>query len=203
MRLTVLRKQDSWQLSEMEEVHVNLLRMAAEDASMTDCEEGRERMLPLPISQELVEEEQDFLEDWKEYVQEEMETQFAQDVGTMLADLDAVQLHHSAGEDPLEPLYLVQVPLEHARCWFSTLNQARLMLDAKYQLHPDGEHLQLEFMDNAEEGNDFHERLAAYMRYEFYALIQEWLVQQVMDADSHAEDESEESENVDDDNDLI
>ncbi|TLD72215.1 DUF2017 family protein [Phragmitibacter flavus] len=183
MRLTLLKEQELWQLSDMEEVHVELLRQAADDASMTDCPEGRQRLFPSPVPQDQRLREGEFLEDWNEYVTGELDTQFAEDVGTLLADLDGVEIHHTADEEPIDPRYLVKVPLDHAGAWFSSLNQARLMLDLKYALHPDGEHLQLQLDAGLDEGETLHERLAAYMRYEFFALIQEWLVRQVMAAD--------------------
>ena len=34
-----------------------------------------------------------------------------------------------------ERRHRLDVPLEHGQAWFSTLNQARLMLDLKYKLH--------------------------------------------------------------------
>ena len=183
MRLTLLKEQGLWQLSDMEEVHVELLRQAADDASMTDFPEGRQRLFQKPVPEKDVLPEGEFLEDWNEYVTEEMENQFAEDVGTLLADLDNTDVHHSAEEEPVEPRFLVKVPMEHASAWFSALNQARLMLDQRFNLHPDGQHLELEL--NSEEPGFIpqHERLAAYMRYEFYALIQEWLVRQVMAQD--------------------
>jgi hypothetical protein len=185
MRLTLLKDQDLWQLSDMDEVHVELLRQAADDASMTDCPEGRQRLFPSPVAEDQQLREGEFLEDWSEFVTGELDTQFAEDVGTLLADLDGVEMLHAVDEEtmPLDSRYLVRVPLEHASAWFSTLNQARLMLDTKYQLHPDGEHLQLQLDHSIDEGGTLHERLAAYMRYEFYALIQEWLVQQIMAAE--------------------
>ena len=184
MRLTLLKEQGLWQLSDMEEVHVELLRQASDDASMTDSPEGRQRLLPMPVPQDQALREGEFLEDWSEFVTDELETQFAEDVGTLLSDLDAVELHHIEEEDPepIEPRFLLKVPLDHVSAWFSCLNQARIALDQKYQLHPDGEHLQLQ-LDSApvaEDGGVLHERLAAYMRYEYFALIQEWLVRQVM-----------------------
>lgn len=203
MRLTVLKEQGSWQLSEMEEVHLNLLRMAAEDASMTDCPEGRDRLFPSPISGESAKQEKDFLEDWKEYVQEEMETQFAQDVGIMLADLDAVELQDSSDEELDDDLYHVTVPLDHVNSWFSTLNQARLMLDARYRLHPDDELLQFEMIEDLVEDDELRDRLEAFMRYEFYALIQEWLVQQVMMAGDSPDEEEGEADSDSGEGDII
>lgn len=179
MRLTLHKESGVWLLSDMEEVHVQLLRQAGEDASMTDCPEGRERLFPSPVPKEQRLREGEFLEDWGEYVTDELDTQFAEDVGTLLADLDGVERHQGVEEDG-EPRFLVRVALDHGQAWFSALNQARLMLDLKYQLHPDGATLELELSSDLGKGIPPHERLAAYMRYEFYALIQEWLVRQVM-----------------------
>lgn len=179
MRLSLNSEENKWVLSGMEEVHVQLLRQAAEDASMTDCPEGRKRLFPSPVAEDQTIQEGEFLEDWSEYVTDELDNQFAEDVGTLLTDLDAIQVLPN-GEDHTEPLYTLELPMERAGAWFSALNQARLMLDTKFNLHPNGEEFDVDLPADLEDDSLPHERLAAYMRYEFFALIQEWIVRHAM-----------------------
>lgn len=175
MRLSIHKKEGHWRLSDMEEIHVQLLRQAADDAGLKDDREGQARLYPLPVSSKDQLGEGEFLEDWKEYVVDELNTQFASDVGTLLADMDALETEK---EEP-EMKYRLTVPLEHGNAWFSTLNQARLLLDQQYVLHPGGEEFEPD-TDAAMIGDvDPAQRFAAYMRYEFYAVIQEWLVKHV------------------------
>jgi len=176
MRLILQKKEGAFRLADVDEIHLELLRQAGDDASMTDSPEGRARLFPKPVSAKDELPEGELLEDWGEYVTGELDTQFASDVGTLLADLDAVELMNPGGE---EAEYQLDVPLEHGQAWFSALNQARLMLDIRYKLHPDGGDFDPYEAEDLE-GPEADERLGAYMRYEFYALVQEWLVRHTL-----------------------
>lgn len=179
MRLSIHKKEELWRLSDMEEVHVQLLRQSADDASMRDDKEGQARLYPLPVSSKEVMREGEFLEDWQEYVTEELNTQFASDVGILLDDIDALETYQSE-ETGHETRYRLSVPVEHGRPWFSTLNQARLLLDQQYILHPYGEEFEPDASPEFIGDVDPAQRFAAYMRYEFYAVIQEWIVKHVL-----------------------
>lgn len=180
MRLSVQKTTGTWQLGDMEDIHVTLLRQAAEDASMTDCPEGRARLVPSPVAARDELREGEFLEDWSEFVTEDLENQFAEDVGTLLADLDGLE-SFTVEDEPDEQRYRVSIPLEHAMAWFSALNQARLMLDQRFLLHPGGQEFDPHPDPDIVKGLDFSERFTAYMRYEFYAVVQEWLVREVLE----------------------
>ena len=97
MRLSLQKNTDRWRLGEMQEIHLDFLGIAAEDASMNDCPGGRERLFPPPLTgrDELLDE--DFNEEWKELIAPEMEMQFAGDVGIVLSDLDSVQPVRKSG----------------------------------------------------------------------------------------------------------
>ena len=177
MRLSLQRSTGCWRLGEMQEIHLDFLRLAADDASMSDCPGGRERLYPQPLTgkEELLEEK--FNEEWNEFVASELEMQFAGDVGVFLSDLDSVQPVRRTG-DAAPRLFRLDVPLAHGQAWFSTLNQARLLLDLKHGLHgPMDAPGETEAKTRTE---DDHGRLLVLMRYEFYAWIQEWLVRNVL-----------------------
>lgn len=179
MRLSIQKATGTWQLADMEDIHVQLLRQATEDASMTDCLEGRSRLCPSPVAAKDEVREGEFLEDWTEFVAGELETQFAEDVGTLLTDLDAME-SHPVEDEPGESRHRLTVPLDHGMAWFSTLNQARLMLDQRYRLHPNGQEFDPHPPEEQIPGIDPSERFTVYMRYEFYAVLQEWLVKEVL-----------------------
>jgi hypothetical protein len=179
MRLSIQKEKGIWRISDLDETHVDLIRQAAEDASIGDSPEGRARLFPSPVPEKDQLREGEFLEDWTNFVTDDLETHFAGDVGTVLADLDSAVPQRSTKET--ERRLRLDVPLEHAQAWFSALNQARLMLDQKYKLHPEGTG---EFAPVLKEehgfGLDMQERLEVFMRYEFYAALQEWLVRHAM-----------------------
>ncbi len=180
MRLIVQKEKGIWRISDLDEEHIELIRQAAEDASIGDSPEGRARLFPRPVSEKDELREGEFLEDWTEFVTDDLETQFASDVGVILDDLDNAVPQRSTKENA-EPRLRLDVPLDHAGAWFSALNQARLMLDQKYKLHPDGDGEFVPVLKEEEDsGIDMHERLEVFMRYEFYAALQEWLVRHAM-----------------------
>ncbi|CAN5828295.1 hypothetical protein BH11VER1_BH11VER1_04180 [soil metagenome] len=179
MRLSIHKKEGLWRLSDMEEIHVQLLRQAADDASLKDEKEGQARLYPLPVSSQDTAREGEFLEDWKEYVTDELHTQFASDVGILLDDIDALEKESDEKKEP-ELKFKLSVPLDHGTAWFSTLNQARLLLDQQYLLHPGGQDFEPDAGPESIGDLDPAQRFAAYMRYEFYAVIQEWIVKHVL-----------------------
>lgn len=179
MRLSLAKNTSHWRLGEMQEIHLDFLRLAADDASMTDCPGGRERLFPSPLAgkEELLDEE--FNDDWKDLIAPELEMQFAGDVGTVLSDLDSIQPMKKTGDLEVK-FYRLDVPLSHGQAWFSTLNQARLLLDLKHKLH-DAKDAPEEFLVQEQSGAEVNpERLLVLMRYEFYAWVQEWLVRNVL-----------------------
>jgi hypothetical protein len=180
MRLSLQKEKGVWRISDLDDTHLDLIRQAAEDASIADSPEGRARLFPSPVPKKDELREGEFLEDWTDFVTDDLETEFAGDVGTLLADLDSAVPQRSTKETPERRLRL-DVPLEHAQAWFSALNQARLMLDQKYKLHPDGENDFVPVLrEEHDSGMDVQARLDVYMRYEFYATLQEWLVRHAM-----------------------
>ncbi len=179
MRLSLPKNTSHWRLGEMQEIHLDFLRLAADDASMSDCPGGRERLFPQPLTgkEELLDEE--FNEDWKELITPELEMQFAGHVGVLLSDLDSVQLMKKTGDIEVK-FYRLDVPRSHGQAWFSTLNQARLLLDLKHKLHDPKDAPEESNVQEQAGGGDDPERLMVLMRYEFYAWIQEWLVRNVL-----------------------
>lgn len=179
MRLSLPKKDGLWRLGEMREIHLDFLRLATDDAGMSDCPGGRERLYPPPLAgrEELM--DGGFNDEWKELITPELEMQFAGDVGVVLSDLDSVQPVKKTGDDG-EKFFRLDVPRSHGQAWFSTLNQARLLLDLKYKLHKPGDAPEEFIVKEGKSVEDDPERLVVLMRYEFYAWIQEWLVRNVL-----------------------
>jgi Domain of unknown function (DUF2017) len=179
MRLSLQKNAGQWRLGEMQKIHLDFLKLAADDASMSDCPGGRERLFPKPLSgkDEWIDDE--FNEEWKEMMAPELEMQFAGDVGIFLADLDSVQSDKGKG-GVAASIYRLDVPAAHGQAWFSTLNQARLLLDLKYKLHDPRDAPGETAAPESFATSDDPARIFVLMRYEFYAWIQEWLVRNVL-----------------------
>ena len=180
MRLALQKNPARLRFTEMEEIHLDFLRLAADDASTNDCAGASERLYPPPVSRQDMKEEADLVEDWKEFVTSEMEMKFAGDVGIFMADIDEVKVIRRTAKDERPKQFRLDIPMEHGMAWFSTLNQARLLLDLKHKLHSGPDDAAPATIYGANIDNDDAVKLLVLMRYEFYAWIQEWLVRHVL-----------------------
>ncbi len=179
MRLTVIKEEGIWRLSEIREFHFDFMRMAADDASLGDFPEGRKRLYPPPLAAKEAYQEEEFIGDWKEYVSSDLEMQFASDVGTFLSDLDEAQMTGTS-EETGERLFLVNIPLDHASAWYSTFNHARLMLDQKHHIHPDDNLADEDLFRAAASWEENPSRIFVLMRYSLYEYLQDWMVTHVL-----------------------
>ncbi|HEY5893979.1 MAG TPA: hypothetical protein VIT91_12180 [Chthoniobacterales bacterium] len=68
--------------------------------------------------------------DWEEYVVPELKLQFASSVAQVQHDIQEY-LCEAEGDDDDFP-YRLQIPMDHVDAWLSALNQARLVLAARF-----------------------------------------------------------------------
>lgn len=134
--------------------------------SAAECEEGdaaASRIYPLPS--EAIDEQ--LHDDWKAYVVPEMEHLFRGSREIVQKDLENL---HEHGDE--ERLVDITFPRIHAEAWLHCLNQARLVLAAKIN-YQEGD------------GANFHltsppaDRQMKVFQIEFYAFLQEWLLDSI------------------------
>jgi len=179
MRLSLQKAKGSWRLSAMEEIHVQLLNQAAGDASERESAAGRARFLASPLNEEDAVLEEEFLEDWQEFVAPDLHEKFTNEASVFQRDLQAIETYR-VGTNRERELFRVTLPLAHGFDWFSALNQARIMLDLRYKFHDEADEFVAELPPEVLGEMDPQERLAAYLRYDFYCMIQEWIVRNVL-----------------------
>ncbi len=122
-----------------------------------------ERLFPPPS------EDGDLAGDWAEYVEPELRSLFQSTEKTMAGDLK--KLRRSSSRKKSEAAGLsVDFPRAHAEAWLNCLNQARLVLATRIG-YTDADH------DRDFSGPPRSEREIALFHIEFFALIQEWLIQ--------------------------
>jgi hypothetical protein len=180
MRITLQRKTGKWTLSGMDEFHLALLRKVAADVSYSQSPEGRARLFPKPLSEEEALSEEEFMEDWKEFVVEDMEDKFTADVRTLLSDLEQVKPQQRKDEVETASPQRLTLPLENAPAWFSALNQARLMLELRHKFHDEHDQFVADPQNGALTEEALQERFVAFLRYEFFCMIQEWIVRHAL-----------------------
>jgi hypothetical protein len=127
-------------------------------------------------------------EDWNEFVLPDIEDGFAKDRAVVSLDVDgAEQTDDPASwfdEDdeipenlPEGSLWRITVDVDHTEQWYSTLNQTRIMLNKAHNLAEDDSRLLSIFGIESELPP---EKALLVAQYEFYCIIQNILVENVM-----------------------
>ena len=147
-------------------VLADLLRAVATDP-WERYPEGSKRLLPSPGAEE------DLCLDWQDHVQPGLRHQFdsdrkiiADDLKTMSLDLEKVR--EDLGDEGEG--FRLEIPRDHAEAWLTTLNALRLAIASDHDL---GER-ELAAQDPIDLSSD---RGSALMQVNFYALVQECLLQ--------------------------
>ncbi|MDF1754241.1 MAG: hypothetical protein P1U89_15760 [Verrucomicrobiales bacterium] len=154
-------------------------------------EEVKNSMLPPPIvDKEGNPVDSEDTDDWNEFVRPDLEDGFAQERAIVSNDIDAAE----KTDNPLEwfyddeeipenfpegPMWRVVVKTEHTEQWYSVLNQTRIMMNKEHGLaEDDSRFLMALFGTDSEEIPQ--EKALMLAQYEFYCVIQNILVENIM-----------------------
>lgn len=142
--------------------------------------EGSARLLPPPGGDE------ELLLDWQDLVQPELRHHFDLERSLVAEDLAEMQEVHEAHEVKRKKgdggVWSLEIPMDHADAWLTTLNALRLTLVE--------EHGFMEEDLSRNEAPDFSsERGLALMQVNFYAFIQECLLQTMESVEDQESDE--------------
>lgn len=194
-----LLSEDHWVLDSLFPGEWEWIRMLPRLASGDDFSaEARERLFPSPLAPEVLADVGTIaqMEDWDELIRPELEDSFASARFVVESDISQAQTYQfedgddDEEEDPFRdeleelglPLELpelrrVVVPFEHTEAWYSTLNQARLLMNEEYDLAAAEERHLAKSLGPEVVGSD---RLLLIAQYEIYSFIQSILVERVM-----------------------
>jgi Domain of unknown function (DUF2017) len=103
--------------------------------------------------------------DWEEYVVPDLREEFQDGLAQVGAAIESA-IHHAAGEGG--PIWITP---EDVIPWYSALNQARLALEEHFKFGP-SEEIEVTTLPP--------EQHAAFIRSEFYSMVQELLLEYVM-----------------------
>ena len=134
-----------------------LLSSVADDAVSGDEKLG-ERLGNLITDEEIV-------ADWKEFVVPDLDEGFSADVVLVATRIASARVDSDGGVGSL------WITPDDAAQWYSTLNQARLALELRFQFGPGDSTEPEDFPDDARSG---------FMRSRFYCAIQSLLLDHVM-----------------------
>ena len=120
--------QTTFLLGRIDPVLAELMRRIVPSADPGDSERAKARLFSSPTDE--VEEEQ-FFEDWQELVQPELARLFQSSIEIVEGDLKRMRSNPATGEATMS------IPSDHLEAWIHGLNQARLVLTERFQLHED------------------------------------------------------------------
>ncbi len=157
------RDKDCLEISELDPFLAELLRQIPESTSTDGVESAQQRVFssPAPAS------EQEICAEWKLYVEPELRRLFRSATETVAADLQ--QLNGST--KPFGNCTL-RIPIENAEAWLNALNQARLVIAAKYNF-TDGE-----LCDHYRSPIGSRRDLGLF-QVNFYGFLQEFILQEM------------------------
>ena len=157
------RQKDCLEISELDPFLAELLRQIPESTNTDGVESAQQRLFssPAPASQ------REICAEWKLYVEPELRRLFRTATETVAADLQ--QLNGS--KKPFANCTL-RIPTEHADAWLNALNQARLVIAAKYNF-TDGE-----LCDHYRSPIGSRRDLGLF-QVNFYGFLQEFILQEM------------------------
>lgn len=192
-----LLSEDYWALDSLFPGEWEWIRILPRLASGQDFRpESRDRLLPSPLAPDVMADESTLsqMEDWDELIRPEIAESFAEAREIVEEDLDrceSLTLEAYPEDDPiheelaeagfpgdLPEMRRIVVPHEHTEAWFSTLNQARLLMNEEYDIANAEERQLVKMLDPSLVGED---RLLLIAQYELYSVIQSILVENLME----------------------
>jgi hypothetical protein len=119
--MDICRESDALQISDLDPFLAELFRQIPASSNPEGMPKAEQRIFSAPA------ESNELCKEWKTYVEPELRRLFQSATETVTSDL--AQLN--GNEKSLRNCTL-RIPLEHADAWLNALNQARLVIAAKY-----------------------------------------------------------------------
>ncbi|MCF6314573.1 MAG: hypothetical protein L3J39_19145 [Verrucomicrobiales bacterium] len=211
--MRIVLSQQGWVfdgLSGLEWLFLQRLPVLVDELS---ADEGaRLRLFPDPVREQdrearqgsgLDEDEEEIVDDWKEYVRPELQTLFDEACQVVATDLLAVQQgvvavdadDEGAEKGEEQVFYSLEVKGDHVEQWNSTLNQVRLLMNEVYDLAESEKGLAESLLEQVEDSDedaaasgkqrsrqaDAYPQWLLLAQYGFYGAVQSFLIEQIME----------------------
>ena len=121
--MDIRREGDTLEISELDPFLAELLRQIPESTKADGEEAARARLFSLPADAG----EEEICAEWKLYVEPELRRLFQSATETVATDLQPLN-----GESKPFANCTLRIPTKNAEAWLNALNQARLVIAAKY-----------------------------------------------------------------------
>src|SRR5436305_14797770 len=161
--MEICRRNDEIEISELDPFLAELLRQIPASADPKGTTAAEQRLFSPPAH----ETETDLCKEWKLYVEPELRRLFQTATETVATDLQQL-----SGSEKTLANRVLRIPWKHADAWLSALNQARLVIAAKYNF------------SDAELGDHFRSpiesrRDLSLFQVNFYGFLQECILREV------------------------
>jgi hypothetical protein len=157
------RQNDCLEISELDPFLAELLRQIPESTNTEGAESAHQRLFSAPAGSA----EREICAEWKVYVEPELRRLFQTSTETVAADLEQL----NGCTKPFANCTL-RIPIENAEAWLNALNQARLVIAAKYNF-TDGE-----LCDHYRSPIGSRRDLGLF-QVNFYGFLQEFILQEM------------------------
>ena len=165
--MEIRRQGDVLELSELDPFLAELLRQIPDSTNPEGVQSAEERLFAAPADLK----EEEMCAEWKLYVQPELQRLFRSSTETVAGDLRPL----NGSSKPFANCSL-RIPVKHADAWLNALNQARLVIAAKYGF------TEAELSDHYRSPIGSRRDLSLF-QVNFYGFLQEFILQEL-----HAEE---------------
>ena len=162
--MEIRRHGDMLELSELDPFLAELLRQIPDSTKAEGVQAAEERIFTAPADPK----ETELCAEWKLYVQPELQRLFQSATETVAADLRPL---NGSSSKPFANCTL-RIPIKHADAWLNTLNQARLVIAAKYGF------TEAELSDHYRSPIGSRRDLSLF-QVNFYGFLQEFILQEL------------------------
>ena len=159
--MEICRKGEALEISDLDPFLAELLRQIPGSTNFDGESEAEARLFTQPSS------EKEICGEWKSYVEPELRRLFRSAIETVADDL--AQLN---GNEKSFRSRTLAIPFEHADAWLNALNQARLVITAKYKFSDE----ELSDHDRSPIGS---RRDLGLFQVNFYGFIQEFILREM------------------------
>lgn len=161
--MEIRRTNDQLEISELDPFLAELLRQIPASTNPEGAQAAEQRLFCLPAKDS----ERKICAEWKIYVEPELRRLFQSATETVASDLEQL----NGKEKPFANCTL-RIPTKHAEAWLSALNQARLVIAAKYNF------------DEGELGDHYRSPIGSrrdlsLFQVNFYGFLQEFILREI------------------------
>jgi Domain of unknown function (DUF2017) len=159
--MEICRHGDELQISELDPFLAELLRQIPGSTNPEGESEAEARLFSRPSA------EREICAEWKSYVEPELRLLFRSAIETVADDLTQLNGNRKSFHN-----CTLRIPFEHADAWLNALNQARLVIAAKYKFSDE----ELNDHDRSPIGS---RRDLGLFQVSFYGFLQEFILREM------------------------